>query len=77
MVLKPWDDRPHPKRGDKNANATYAAVGRAITQGNIWKLNWPNCFRSWLEGSGQVMAHPITPPFELTGQCWEAQQGSR
>ena len=42
--------------------------------GNISKLNWPNCFRSWLEGNGQVMARPITPPFELTGQSWEAQQ---
>ena len=32
MTLQPWDDRPHPDRGDKNANTTYAAVGRALTQ---------------------------------------------
>jgi len=32
MALKPWDDPPHPKRGDKKADMTYAAVGRALTQ---------------------------------------------
>jgi hypothetical protein len=32
MALKPWDDRPHPQRGDKNTNATYEAVGRALSQ---------------------------------------------
>jgi hypothetical protein len=32
MAMKPWDDRPHPKRGDKKADITYAAVGRALTQ---------------------------------------------
>jgi hypothetical protein len=32
MAPKPWDDPPHPKQGDKRANATYEAVGRALTQ---------------------------------------------
>jgi hypothetical protein len=32
MSLKPWDDRPRPKRGDKKATATYAAVGQALSQ---------------------------------------------
>lgn len=32
MALQPWDDRPHPQQGDKDANTTYAAVGRALTQ---------------------------------------------
>ena len=32
MALKPWDDRPHPKRGDKKATTTYAAVGQALSQ---------------------------------------------
>jgi len=32
MALKPWDDRPHPKRGDRKATTTYAAVGQALSQ---------------------------------------------
>jgi hypothetical protein len=32
MALKPWEDRPHPKQGDKRASTTYEAVGRALTQ---------------------------------------------
>jgi len=62
MALKPWDDRPHPKRGDKKADTTYAAIGRALTQWEYLEAKLAELFSQLVGGewpSGdEVPYHP-------------------
>jgi hypothetical protein len=62
MALKPWDDRPHPKRGDKKADTTYMAVGRALTQWEYLEARLAELFSQLVGGEwpsgGEVPYHP-------------------
>jgi hypothetical protein len=61
-ALQPWDDRPHPPRGDKKADTTYAAVGRALTQWEYLETKSAELFSRLVGGewpsSGEVTYHP-------------------
>ena len=67
MVLKPWDDRPHPKRGDKNANTTYAAVGRALTQWEYLEAKLAELFSQLVGGEWPSDGAPYHPAVRAYG----------
>jgi hypothetical protein len=52
MPLKPWDDPPHPKQGDKNITTTYAAVGQALSQWEYLETRLAELFSQLVGGSG-------------------------
>jgi hypothetical protein len=74
MASKPWDDPPHPKRGDKKADLTYAAVGRALTQ---WEYLETKLAELSAANGRAVTTLSITLPIAPTVQCWAAQHGLR
>jgi hypothetical protein len=60
MALKPWDDRPHPKQGDKRSSTTYEAVGRALTQWEYLEAKLGELFSQLVGGewpSGDMPYH--------------------
>ena len=67
MVLKPWDDRPRPKRGDKNANTTYAAVGRALTQWEYLEAKLAELFSQLVGGEWSGDGAPYHPAVRAYG----------
>jgi hypothetical protein len=62
MVSKPWDDPRHPKRGDKKADMTYAAVGRALTQWEYLETKLAELFSKLVGGecpsADETVYHP-------------------
>lgn len=74
MALKPWDDRPHPQRGDKNANTTYAAVGRALTQWEYLEVKLAELF-SQLVG-GEWPSDGDGPPYHPADRAYGSVLGS-
>src|SRR5689334_3074896 len=62
MASKPWDDPPHPKRGDKKADTTYAAVGRALTQWEYLETKLAELFSKLVDGEWPSGDHTIYHP---------------
>ena len=48
----PWDIPPHPINGDADENATYASIGRALSQWEIFELHLSWLFRSIINVKG-------------------------
>jgi hypothetical protein len=67
MALKPWDDRPHPKRGDKRASTTYEAVGRALTQWEYLETRLAELFSQLVGGEWPADDVPYTPAVRAYG----------
>ncbi len=67
MVLKPWDDRPRPKCGDKNVNTTYAAVGRALTQWEYLEAKLAELFSQLVGGEWSGDGAPYHPAVRAYG----------
>jgi hypothetical protein len=61
MALKPWDDRPHPKQGDKRASSTYEAVGRALTQWEYLEAKLAELFSQLVGGEWPSDGPPYHP----------------
>ena len=68
MALKPWDDRPRPKQGDKSASTTYESVGRALTQWEYLEAKLAELFSQlvggeWPSDGDEVPYHPADRAF--------------
>ena len=78
MALKPWEDRPHPKRGDKRATTTYAAVGQALSQWEGLETKLAELFSQLVEGNGLEATRCLTtPPCAHSDRCWGVRHVSR
>jgi hypothetical protein len=67
MALKPWDDRPHPKQGDKRASKTYEAVGRALTQWEYLEAKLAELFSQFVGGEWPSDGAPYDPAVRAFG----------
>lgn len=70
MALKPWDDRPHPKQGDKRAAKTYEAVGRALTQWEYLEAKLAELFSQLVGGEWPSDGAPYHPAVRAFGSVF-------
>jgi hypothetical protein len=69
MTTKPWDDPPRPEHGDKKANTTYEAVGRALSQWEHVECKCAELFAILVETHWDALTleRPIHPAIQAYG----------
>jgi hypothetical protein len=58
-TLKPWDQRPLPKRGDGSKSTTYAAVGRALSIWTEYEINLAKLFATFITAEDHTTISPM------------------